>query len=211
MSRPFDLFATRLLNHAASVMPPVHRDWVGAMRVELDHIPDPVAALAFALGCVRASYAQRIEDMMTLAALSRWTLAGLALAWAGFSALAAALLVAIKSNSAIKPADLGTDPGTDLTLRFIQSYPAWQIAIVALVSALLAIGAVQLARRRPQAFVVLAAAVGMATFLALLDLRLPDPGADRPMDSVVALLTPLIFLAPVWWLSRRAPDLTPAA
>jgi hypothetical protein len=60
--------ADHLLDHAVGVMPPAHRAWVHAMRAELDHIPSRPAAAAFALGCVRASYAQRIADMLTLAA-----------------------------------------------------------------------------------------------------------------------------------------------
>lgn len=202
--------AGRLLDHAARVMPPARRAWARAMRAELDHIPEPLAAAAFALGCVRASYAQRIEDMLTIAAVTRWTLAGLALAWAGFSVLAAALVIAIKANRDVTAADLGTDAGTAETLAFIQTYPAWEVAVFGLIAALLTAGAVQLARRSRQALLMLAVGVGIATGLALFDLRLSDPGADRPLDSAAGLLIPLLCLVPVWWLSRRAPDLKPA-
>src|SRR5258708_37393302 len=68
--------AARLLDHAARVMPPAQRTWVRGMRAELDHIPGPLAAAAFALGCVQASYTQRIRDMLTLARLTRWTVTG---------------------------------------------------------------------------------------------------------------------------------------
>jgi hypothetical protein len=71
-------------------------------------------------------------------------------------------------------------------------------------------GAVELVRRRPKALPLLALGVGLATLLALLDLRLADPGADRPLASMVSLALPLICLGPVWWLSRRAPDLQAA-
>jgi hypothetical protein len=201
----------RLLDHAVRVMPPSRVTWARAMRAELDHIEGPLTAAAFALGCVRASYAERIHDMLTIARLTRWTLAVLALAWAGFGALAAVLLIAIKTRADIRPVDLGTDPGVEQTLAFIQSYPAWEVGAIGLTAALLTFGAVQLARRRRLALPLLALSVGLATALALFDLRLSDPGSDRPMDSAAGLLIPLLCLIPVWWLSRRAPDLTLAS
>ncbi|MFL5295156.1 MAG: hypothetical protein ACJ798_02125 [Phenylobacterium sp.] len=180
------------------------------MRAELDHIPEGFAAVAFALDCIRASYAQRIEDMATMIFLTRWTLAGAALAWAGFSALAATLAIAIKGHPGLKAAELGDDPGTAETLRFIQAYPAWELALVVVAVGLLAGGAIELVRRRSNALPLLVLGVGIATLLALLDLRLADPGADRPLASTIHFAFPLICLVPVWWLSRRAPDLLAA-
>lgn len=202
--------ALRLLDHAARVMPPSRRAWAQAMRAELHHIDGPWAAAGFALGCVHASYSQRIADMMTLVRLARWTLAGLTLAWAGFCALAAGLLGAVKASPGVQAADLGSDPGTGATLAYIQAYPAWELAVIGLMAAVLAVGAVQLARRRPLALGLLVLGVGVATGLALLDLRLADPGGDRPLGSVASLILPLLGLIPAWWLSRRAPDLTTA-
>ena len=40
--------------------------------------------------------------------------------------------------------------------------------------------------------------------------RLMDPGANLPLASMINLALPLICLGPVWWLSRRAPDLQTA-
>jgi hypothetical protein len=199
--------ASGLIGHAAWAMPPAHRQWIRAMQAELDHIPGRLAGLAFALGCVQASYAQRITMMISLVVMARWTLGGLALAWAGFSALAAALLGAIKANPGVKPTDLGADPGTAETLRFIQAYPGWELGVLALIAAVTAAGALQLVRRRPNALAFLALGVGGATALALLDLRLADPSANRPMNSAADLVAPLLCLIPVWWLSRRASDL----
>ena len=207
---PRHRLSLRLLDHAVRVMPASRRAWAAAMRAELHHIPGPWAAAGFALGCVRASYTQRIADMMTFARLARWTLAGLALAWAGFCALAAGLLSMIKASPGLEAADLGSDPGTGATLAYVQAYPAWELAVIALLAVVLAAGAVQLARRRPLALGLLVLGVGVATALAFLDLRLPDPGADRPLGSVASLILPLLGLIPAWWLSRRAPDLTAA-
>ncbi len=148
--------------------------------------------------------------MMTSVRVARWTLAGLALAWAGFCAVAAGLLAAIKASPEVQAADLGTDPGTEATLAYIRAYPAWELAVIGVLAAVLAVGAVQLARRRPVALGLLVLGVGVATALALVDVRLADPGADRPLGPAAGLILPLLGLIPVWWLSRRAPDLTAA-
>lgn len=202
--------AARLLDHAAGVMPPARADWVRGMRAELAHIADPLAAAAFALGCVQASYAQRIADMLILARLTRWTLAASALGFAGSYLLATVLLAGVKASPNLQPQDLGSDPGGAQTLRFIQAYPVWQVAAFALVAALLALGAVLLARRRAAALLPLAAGAVAANLIAVLDLGLVGADAGWPLAWSAAWLIPLAGLAPVWWLSRRAPDLAAA-
>jgi hypothetical protein len=199
--------AARLLDHAAGVMPPARADWVRGMRAELTHIADPLAAAAFALGCVQASYAQRLTDMMTLARLTRWTLAAFAAGFAGWYLVATVLLASVKASPNLQPRDLGSDPGTAETLRFIQAYPAWQVGAFALVATLLAVGAVLLARRRAAALLLLAAGAAAANLIAVLDLRLVGADAGWPLAWSAAWLIPLVCLSPVWWLSRRAPDL----
>ena len=199
--------ASGLMEHAAWAMPPAQRPWIRAMRAELHHIPGDLAGAAFALGCVQASYAQRIAMMISLLRMARWTLGGLALAWAAFGVLAAALLGAVKASPGMRAADLGADPGTEETLRFIQAYPDWELGALALAGVVTAAGAVQLVRRRPDAIVLLIFGVGGAIILAILDLRLVDPSANRPLNSTAILLLALIGLIPGWWFSRRAPDL----
>jgi hypothetical protein len=67
--------ATRLVRHAAAVLPPKREHWADAMAAELAHIPDDDTALKWALGCVVASYSERIKDMTTVRpGLSRWVL-----------------------------------------------------------------------------------------------------------------------------------------
>jgi hypothetical protein len=67
--------AVRLLRHATSVLPPNREHWADAMAAELAHIPDDAAALKWALGCVVASYSERIQHMTTVKpGLSRWVL-----------------------------------------------------------------------------------------------------------------------------------------
>jgi hypothetical protein len=198
-------FAAWLLDHAARVMPPTRRDWIQAMRAELAYIPAPLTAAVFALGCVRASYSQRMLEMMTLAVLIRWTLAAYALVGAGGYVAAATLMIAIKATPQLTPRDLGSGPGTAATLLFFQGYPLWRLIIFPPVAALLAVGAILLARRKPDALPLLASGVAGATLVAVLDL-----GVDWPLAWSSGWLIPLTCLAPVWWLSRRSPDLRPA-
>jgi hypothetical protein len=67
--------AQRLAAHAAAVLPRHRKSFAAAMRNEIDHLPHDRQALFWALGCVVASYLERISDM-TLGTLrvSRWVL-----------------------------------------------------------------------------------------------------------------------------------------
>jgi hypothetical protein len=202
-------FAARLLDHAARVMPRARRDWIQAMRAELAYIPSPLAALAFALGCVRASYAQRAVDAVSLAVLARSVLAAYALVCAGCYVLATVMMIAIKVTPNLTPQDLGSGPGTAQTLLFFQTYPVSRLAIFPVVAILLAIGAILLARRKPDAFPLLISAAAGALMVAV-----PDThaiwGVNWPLALSSDWLIPLACFAPIWWLSRRAPDLKPA-
>jgi len=55
--------AERLMRHAAAVMPEERREWAAAMAAEMAALPDEGEALAWALGCVWASYLERIDPM----------------------------------------------------------------------------------------------------------------------------------------------------
>jgi hypothetical protein len=56
-------FAERLMDHAGAVMPPERREWAEAMRAEFAALPQGREALAWAAGCVWASYCERIQPM----------------------------------------------------------------------------------------------------------------------------------------------------
>ncbi|MDX1562982.1 MAG: hypothetical protein R3305_08640 [Gammaproteobacteria bacterium] len=53
----------RLAAHAANVLPPNRKQWAEAMRAELGALPGGLAAIEWALGCVAASYFERIKQM----------------------------------------------------------------------------------------------------------------------------------------------------
>jgi hypothetical protein len=56
-------FAERLIDHATAVMPEHRREWAAAMQAEFAALPDGRERLAWAVGCVWASYRERIELM----------------------------------------------------------------------------------------------------------------------------------------------------
>jgi len=69
------LFAVRLAAHAEKAMPQSRGDWARAMRNEIHHISGSGAALTWALGCVFASYRERMRTMISnRPRISRWVL-----------------------------------------------------------------------------------------------------------------------------------------
>jgi hypothetical protein len=69
------LLAHRLAAHAGRVLPGHRGDWARAMRSEIDHLPSSRAALWWALGCVLASYTERMNVMeLGNLRISRWLL-----------------------------------------------------------------------------------------------------------------------------------------
>ena len=67
--------AAWLLRHAAQVLPKNRSHWAHAMAAEFEHIPSHLEALRWALGCVLASYSERIQHMATIKpGISRWVL-----------------------------------------------------------------------------------------------------------------------------------------
>lgn len=68
--------AMQLVTHAQKVLPRSRADWARAMHHEVEHISGNHAALAWALGCVVASYMERMKTMISSdARISRWVLA----------------------------------------------------------------------------------------------------------------------------------------
>jgi hypothetical protein len=69
------LAAHRLAAHAGRVLPQHRSEWALAMQSEIDHLPSSRAALRWALGCVFASYIERMHVMnLGNLRISRWVL-----------------------------------------------------------------------------------------------------------------------------------------
>jgi hypothetical protein len=67
--------AVRLAAHAEKALPRSRADWASAMRNEVHHISGNRAALKWALGCVFASYTERMRTMIASnPRISRWVL-----------------------------------------------------------------------------------------------------------------------------------------
>jgi hypothetical protein len=67
--------AVWLAAHAQKALPRSRADWARAMSHEIDHIPGNYTAFAWALGCVFASYTERIRAMIGSGPrISRWVL-----------------------------------------------------------------------------------------------------------------------------------------
>lgn len=196
--------ARLLIDHADRMMPAARRGWGQAMKAELAHLPSTPAALRFALGCVQASYALRVRELMTLSSVARLTLAAWAMIGAAGYLLAAILMVLIKATPGLAPGDLGSDAGTAATLTFVRTYPWLTLATLPLVATLLAVGSVRLLRAERGAFGLLACGGGGAAGLAL-----ASPGAVWPLAWSLENLAILAFILLIWRLGRPAPETTP--
>jgi hypothetical protein len=68
--------ARGLMKHAVRVSPQERAEWAQAMATELEYLPPDLQAVRWALGCVSASYIERMNPMLrSLAALPRPVLA----------------------------------------------------------------------------------------------------------------------------------------
>jgi hypothetical protein len=67
--------AVRLTSHTEKVLPESRAEWARAMRNEVQHISGNRAALVWALGCVFASYTERMRILLrSNPRISRWVL-----------------------------------------------------------------------------------------------------------------------------------------
>jgi hypothetical protein len=58
--------ALRLATHAATILPGHRRDWARAISSETEHILSDRAALSWVIGCLLASYSERMSVMITM-------------------------------------------------------------------------------------------------------------------------------------------------
>jgi hypothetical protein len=67
--------ATRVARHALRILPAQYSAWGDAMLAETESIDEDDAALAWAVGCLVASYRKRIESMSSgIPKVARWIL-----------------------------------------------------------------------------------------------------------------------------------------
>ena len=188
--------ALRLARHAGKALPPGCAGWSSAMHNEVHHISDSRAALAWAFGCVLASYTERIRTMISgNPKISRWVLVlemlgcftPLSLAWlamlanlnrmqgaAGILALTATLAGPVGLIVAFKVVVLNRPLLTRLVAAGLCALAAWVVLAYSLI--LLAEGQ-SLGQWRDFVLMALLPALGIAHLLYL---------GTRPVSSIAA-------------------------
>jgi hypothetical protein len=187
--------AERLAAHASRALPRDKADWARAMTHELAYVCDDVEALKWALGCVAASYSERIKAMQTgtLNGMSRWVLALEMLAcFVPLSALFAAVVDVMAAG--IMPA-----PDALLYLSAAASGPIG-----------LAVALNVIARNRAVPKMLLAAMLVAAAWTLAAFVMQGRPGMDSPMTSqwrefVLIALLPAVGAAHLAFVAKRAP------
>jgi hypothetical protein len=181
-----------LIRHAASVLPPGRDHWAEAMAAELDHIPKSAAALQWALGCVLASYSERMRTMTIVRPpVSRWVLLVEMLAFFSFPTLG---LFAVLAN-------LATISGLDV---------AWLFSVAILGPIGLVVGFKAVVLNRPSlskpltwALTVLAAWTLVAYLLYMLS-RSGGTSLDWWRGYILIALLPAVGTAHLIYLARSA-------
>jgi len=180
--------AHRLIDLAARLLQPHHRDWAEAMRAELAAIP-PDEQFGFALGCLWAALLERIRLMKAFVILGRW---GVGLV----TTLYGAFFLYEFSSTVILLTSTRTNP-------FVSRFP--YICIFALLMGLSHAGAgLSLILWRPRGFMAcctlaLIPAIGLTLFGALNHLPRPESYA-WPFEPLALLVAAAAFL---WWLDRK--------
>lgn len=205
-------FASALMGHAASMLPPVRFDWGEAMKRELDHIDGDLEALTWAAGCVVASYVERSKVTDLINTWCARVLLTLLIASQVLSMLfATALTVAYRLRYVGVATFLGAfTPGDDYH-RFIplmDATPWWMHALWVSASVLFLASGWKLLRKSRAAFPLFAAAwvlglVGnlisqsMSVYREAFSFPAPMFTRDYLIPAATALL-PVLIAAGVW-------------
>jgi hypothetical protein len=211
--------ALALMRHATHILPAARAPWAEAMRHEVHHIDDGFEALAWAAGCVLASYVERSRAMSVLE--NGFTRALLTLfigAEAASMLFASALTAAWRLHNDKAAAFLGAfTPGDDYH-RFIPlmaATPWWLHAIWVGAAVLFLASAAEFLRKRVAAFPLFAAAgllallgnlisQSMAEYREAFSFPAPQLMRDYFIPAATALIPVLIAVA-LWAHSRCAP------
>lgn len=130
------------------------------MRHEIEHIRSDREALRWALGCVRASYLQRMASWNVVqTAAIRWLMAILIVSWASNGVLAARLFCVKMAETCQSPLHGG---GADVFFPELKIFPAWSLALAVIASALYVIAAYCLARKKSSSVLILLIGVSLS-------------------------------------------------
>ena len=215
--------ADGLVRHAGRMLPACRREkqeWAEAMRQETDSISDDRQALGWALGCVFASYAERIEAMNFVdTALVRGVLVFFIVleAWSNFFATIATVSYRSGHLGVIR-AMSGMMPGDDYRpfIPLMNTIPWWDHALW--VSAALfyfAAAALLFTRRRAMAFPLFTAGFGLAiageigSWIVMSEAGLHPVTRSAPtligkiIQDIPEIYLPLGIIFALWLIRRR--------
>jgi hypothetical protein len=158
--------ALAVTEHAMRVLPPDRSSWARAMRQEIDHIDSDRSALRWAVGCLLASYRERVRAMDPLQTPLARSILALVIGFEAFRAWFAPLMVLSYrlGNIGVTQALGGLTPGDDYR-RFIplmDTVPGWLLGIWMASGTLFLAAAWLLVRGRGSAFGLFASAYALS-------------------------------------------------
>jgi hypothetical protein len=159
------------------VLPPGRSSWAPAMRMEAQHIDDDRKALSWALGCLRAGCAARLDALRPRHLL---TLHSLAVAWIAMFIVSGIFNVSIALATRLRLHGVAAAMGSliegfhyDRFVPFADAMPPGLFVVMGLVVVVFAVSLFLSLRRHPAAFVTLCCAVALNVTTWLYQLGIP--------------------------------------
>jgi hypothetical protein len=160
-----------------AVLPAQRSAWAAAIRTEVEYIDDDHEALSWALGGVRAGFAERLRAVRTHRML---TVHSLAMLWIVMFIISSAFNVSIALATRLRFQGVASAMGWALDGfrydRFVplaDAMPAGLFVLMGFVVLLFAVSLSLSLRRRPAAFIVFCSAVGLSLAVWLYQLGIP--------------------------------------
>lgn len=222
-SSPARRVAYRLAKHASGVMPRERSAWAEAMLSDMAHIESDGEALNWALGCLMASYSERIRSVEIMRGRAvRWLLTVAILLLAVREVFATALTLAYRLNDLKLANALGRlTPGDDYR-RFVpllNATPLLHHGLWLVGTGLFVVSAILLSRGKPIAAPLFASACGLDLVVWLVQRTSPTYvaafhfNASNAMRDHVAPTAQLILMMglglAIWAASRSKTGTSP--
>jgi hypothetical protein len=218
MARPtfHRLLADAVVRHATGVLPRGRAAWAAAMREEIRHMSDDRQALRWSLGCLRASYSERMQIMKLL---DFWIVRlGLAF-WIALQVLNGVFdgvfVLSYKFHALGFTRFLGLRTEGDDYRRFIplmNGTPTWEPAVSLLASVFYLAAMVQVLRRHRSATGLFFAGLVLSVVLWVHTLATPAAvqafsAAHLRRDALLYVVTALVGM--MLWEGNRSPQRSP--
>jgi hypothetical protein len=159
------------------VLPSARSSWAAAMRAEAQHIDDDREALSWALGCLRAACAARLDTLRPRRIL---TLHSLAVAWIAMFIVSSVFNVSIALATRLRLHGVASAMGGliegfryDRFVPFADAMPLGLLVVMGLVVVVFAASLFLSLRRHSAAFVTFCCAVALSVTTWLYQLGIP--------------------------------------